>query len=98
MIGIVPLSTTIPISIEPYHYLIELPEPLPSPFDKLVMWAKCDMYSVVSMDRLDRFKEPKARYGGPRKWRDGKASLAQILELRKSVLCGLGFESLTIHP
>lgn len=97
LIGVVPLSTTAPRPAEPYHCLIELANPLPSPFNNPVMWAKCDMYSVVSLNRLDRIKEPKSRYGAPRKWCVGKASPQQIIELRKSVLCGLGFDSLTIH-
>jgi mRNA interferase MazF len=61
------------------------------------MWAKCDMYSVVSMQRLDRFKEAKQRHGGARQWRVGKANAAQIIALKKAVLCGIGFDSLTIH-
>jgi mRNA interferase MazF len=97
LVGVVPLSTTVPTSAEPYHCLIELDNPLPPPFDNPVMWAKCDMYSVVSMQRLDRFKEAKQRHGGARQWRVGKANAAQIIALKKAVLCGIGFDSLTIH-
>jgi mRNA interferase MazF len=97
LIGIVPLSTTAPDPIESHHCLIELEVPLPSPFHEPIMWAKCDMFSVVSLERLDRFKENKSRYDGVRQWRVGKASASQITSLRKSVLCGLGFDSLTIH-
>jgi mRNA interferase MazF len=97
LVGVVPLSTTVPTTAEPYHCLIELDNPLPPPFDNPVMWAKCDMYSVVSMQRLDRFKEAKQRHGGARQWRVGKASAAQIIALKKAVLCGIGFDSLTIH-
>jgi mRNA interferase MazF len=97
LVGVVPLSTTVPTSAEPYHCLIELENPLPPPFDNPVMWAKCDMYSVVSMQRLDRFKEAKQRHGGARQWRVGKANAAQIIALKKAVLCGIGFDSLTIH-
>jgi mRNA interferase MazF len=97
LIGVVPLSTTAPSPAEAYHCLIELDNPLPSPFDNPVMWAKCDMYSVVSMHRLDRFKEAKQRHGGARQWRVGKANASQIMALKKAVLCGIGFDSLTIH-
>jgi mRNA interferase MazF len=97
LIGVVPLSTTAPTPVEAYHCLIELHNPLPPPFDNPIMWAKCDMYSVVSMQRLDRFKEIKQRHGGKRQWRVGKASATQIIALKKAVLCGIGFDSLTIH-
>jgi uncharacterized protein YifN (PemK superfamily) len=95
LIGVVPLSTTAPTFSEAYHCLIELDDPLPAPFDSKMMWAKCDMYNVVSMRRLDRFKEAKPRHGGARRWRVGKANPAQIQALKKALLCGLGFESLT---
>ena len=97
LIGVVPLSTTVPTPAEAYHCLIELDNPLPPPFHNPGMWAKCDMYSVVSMQRLDRFKEAKQRHGGVRQWRVGKANAAQIIALKKAVLCGIGFDSLTIH-
>lgn len=97
LIGIVPLSTTAPAPAEAYHCLIELDRPLPAPFDNPIMWAKCDMYNVVSMQRLDRFKEARQRHRGVRQWFVGKASPAQITALKKAVLCGLGFDSLTIH-
>jgi mRNA interferase MazF len=97
LIGVVPLSTTVPTPAEAYHCLVELDNPLPPPFNNPVMWAKCDMYTVVSMQRLDRFKEAKQRHGGARKWRVGKANASQILALKKAVLCGIGFDSLTIH-
>jgi uncharacterized protein YifN (PemK superfamily) len=97
LIGVVPLSNTAPKPAEAYHCLIQLDNPLPAPFDNPIMWAKCDMYSVVAMQRLDRFKEAKQRHGGARQWRVGKANTLQIAALKKGILCGLGFDSLTIH-
>ena len=90
LVGVVPLSTTAPSTEEAYHCKIELDHVLPPPFDKPVMWAKCDMYGSVSLLRLDRFKEPKARYGGPRKWTSGQLADKQIEAVRRAVLCGLG--------
>ena len=92
LVGVVPLSTTAPSPEERYHCKIELDHMLPSPFDNRVMWAKCDMYGSVSLLRLDRFKEPRARYGGPRKWISGQLSKLQIEAVRKAVLCGLGLD------
>jgi uncharacterized protein YifN (PemK superfamily) len=91
VVGVVPLSTTAPDPEECYHCKIELVRALPPPFDKPMMWAKCDMYGSVSLLRLDRFKEPRARYGGPRKWSSGQLSDEQVRAVRAAVLRGLGF-------
>lgn len=96
LVTVVPLSTTEPETLLDYHCRIELANPLPEPFDAAVMWAKCDMVSSVSLDRLDRFKEPYRR-GGARRWRTGRVSAEQLRALKASVLCGLGFQNLTIH-
>lgn len=90
LVGVIPLSTTTPHSVEDYHCHVTLAVPLPPPFDSPTMWAKCDMFSAVSIDRLDRFKEPRARYGGARKWTNGQATPEQIQALRAALLCGLG--------
>lgn len=87
---VVPLSTTAPKSVECYHCIIELEKPLPAPFDATSMWAKCDMAAAVSLDRLDRFKEPRSRYGGPRSWRTGQVDEEQLAEIRSAIAAGLG--------
>lgn len=88
LVGVVPLSTTRPVSLEAYHCEIVLDRPLPKPFDAPVMWAKCDMYSSVSLLRLDRFK---AARGGNRQWTTGRVDESQLVALRAAVLYGLGF-------
>ncbi|WP_374944657.1 type II toxin-antitoxin system PemK/MazF family toxin [Sphingomonas sp.] len=97
LVTVVPLSTTEPIPVERFQYRIDLDPALPPPFDAPVAWAKCDMVSSVSLDRLDRFKIPRARYGGPRQWMVGRVSPEQLRAVRVATLCGLGFESLTKH-
>jgi uncharacterized protein YifN (PemK superfamily) len=96
LVTIVPLSTTAPTELLDYHCRIELEHPLPPPFDAPLMWAKCDLVSSVSLDRLDRFKEPHRR-GGPRQWRTGTVNTDQLRALKAGVLCGLGFSTLTKH-
>lgn len=59
------------------------------------MWAKCDMYSVVSRARLDRFKAGRAH--GKRLYVTGKLPAADLKAVRAAMLCGLGLDSLTIH-
>lgn len=91
LVGIVPLSTTEPDRMEGYHCFIELETPLPPPFDSPIMWAKCDMYSVVALRRLDRFKAPRSRQGGGRTWVAGELTGEQCEAVRQAVLIGLGF-------
>lgn len=93
--GVVPLSTTKPQALENFHCMIELERPLPEPFDSPVMWAKCDMFSVVSRARIDRFKAGRA--GGKRLFLAGKMSAEQLKAVKAATLCGLGLGSLTIH-
>lgn len=90
LVGIVPLSTTVPRTIEDYHCQITLTLPLPPPFDSPTMWAKCDMYQSVALQRLDRFKQPRNRYGGARKWTTGQVTAQQLEALKTAVLRGLG--------
>ena len=94
LVTVVPLSTTEPSPLLDYHCRLDMTSVLPEPFDAAVMWAKCDMVSSVSLDRLDRFKEPYQR-GGARRWRTGQVSKAQLASIRAAVLCGLGFSALT---
>jgi len=94
LVGVIPLSTSAPQEVEDFHCRLELDHPLPAPFDRPVMWAKCDMFSVLSRDRLDRFK---AGRGEKRIYVAGKVTADQLKALRAAMLCGLGLSSLTIH-
>jgi mRNA interferase MazF len=95
LVGVVPLSTTEPDALEDFHCHLELATPLPAPWDSPVMWAKCDMFSVLSRTRLDRFKA--GRGGGKRVFVAGKVSAEQLKAIKAALLCGLGLGSLTIH-
>ena len=97
VVTVIPLSTSEPLPLEIHQWRFEIEHPLPEPFDSPVMWAKCDLVSTVALERLDRFKEPRVRYGGPRKWTSSKISVEQLKEIRAAILCGLGLPSLTIH-
>ena len=95
LVGVIPLSTTPPDDPDKHHYYFELAHPLPEPFDSPTMWAKCDMFSVVSRARLDRFKAGRSQ--GQRIYVAGKVSADQLREIKAALLCGLGLDSLTIH-
>lgn len=97
VVTVVPLSTSEPDALEGFHWKYVPSQPFPAPFDSPIMWAKCDLVSSVALERLDRFKEPRVRYGGARKWTSGKLSATQLKEIKAAVLCGLGLASLTIH-
>jgi len=56
---IVPLSTTAPDQVQPYHY--HFPKnPMPQSLGEA--WAKCDMVVTVSIGRLDRIKVSRGIY------------------------------------
>jgi mRNA interferase MazF len=97
VVTVVPLSTTEPLPLETFQWKLVIAQTLPAPFHSPVMWAKCDMVSAVALERLDRFKQPQVRYGGPRKWTSSKVTPEQLKEVRAAILCGLGLSSLTIY-
>lgn len=97
LVAVVPLSTTPPVNVERHHCKIELARPLPAPFDSPAMWAKCDMIATVARDRLDRFKAGRKAGGGKRVFVSGMLDRSQFRLVKAAVLCGLGFDSLTIH-
>lgn len=97
LVAVVPLSTTPPNPAEAHHFGLELAVPLPVPFEEPQMWAKCDMVATVALSRLDRFRDGRVPGGGARRFRTGKVSAAQLVEIRKAILHGLGLGSLTIH-
>jgi uncharacterized protein YifN (PemK superfamily) len=49
---VVPLSTTQPKTIMPWHYLLSIPMPLPYPYNAQEHWVKCDIINTVSFNRL----------------------------------------------
>jgi len=50
---IVPLSTTAPNPVEPFHHRMD-PRSLLERLAGKETWAKCDMLATVSLERLDR--------------------------------------------
>lgn len=60
---IVPLSTTPPRKIRPYHCQILLDPPLPAPYDRPEMWVKADMIMCVAFHRLHLLQSGKSENG-----------------------------------
>ena len=92
-----PLSTTPPNPVEAHHCSITLAVALPKPFESPQMWAKCDMVATVARSRLDRFRDGRVAGRGSRRFTTGKVDAAQLREIRKAILHGLGLGSLTVH-
>lgn len=91
---IVPLSTTVPTKIEPYHYKLNIAPPLPSPYDNSHAWVKADMLYTVSFDRLTPpfiKKDP----SGKREYDARVIEKLDLIKIQECVLYGLGLTSLT---
>lgn len=87
---IVPLSTTPPEKIMPYHCQIELPNPPPKVLSK-VCWVKADMIAAVGLERLDFITTGKDG-GGKRLYYKESLSTGQISLVEAAILASLGIE------
>lgn len=88
LVTIVPLSTTIPNKIMPYHYFLTLNNPLPFPYDAPGMWVKGDMIYTF---HFSRFNVPFRRDENGSKILDLREISEEELEkIKRCVLCGLG--------
>jgi uncharacterized protein YifN (PemK superfamily) len=84
LVTVIPLSTTEPLHIEPYHYLLR-GNPVPGS-DARAVWAKCDLVASVSVERLDRRKVARGHYAV------GYVSLEQVRAMRVCAAISLGLE------
>lgn len=88
---VIPLSTSIPEIVEDHHHKICLERSLPRPFNRTKeVWAKCDMISTVSYNRLELFKGKKDTITGNRKYFIPKISNKDLKAIRMSTLHALG--------
>lgn len=82
---IVPLSTTVPAPLQPWHPTCQVEVP---GWEAQHAWAKCDMLSTVSFDRLDK---PHAKTRQGRKYHIVKLSALDLASVRQGVLAYLNF-------
>jgi len=85
---VVPLSTTWPINIRPWHYFLHLVEPLPKPYDCSECWAKCDMIATVSFGRLNLPFKGKDK-AGKRIYQINQLPDADLEAIRAAVWCAI---------
>lgn len=91
---VVPLSTTPPDPVMPYHSEIKLPFGLPHPFDADTQWVKGDMVAAVSFDRLDLIRLGK-RPDGSRRYLITPIGEELMGVVQGCVLNGIGLQALT---
>ena len=85
----VPLSCTEPRPIMPYHVLLQLERPLGGRWQETTLWAKCDMVTVTSFNRLELIRIGRDATG-KRIYNQDKLDPEQLLKLREAVARSIG--------
>lgn len=93
---IVPLSTTPPKEVAPYHFKLHVTPVLPEPYNADFHWVKGDMLYTVSFDRLFLPFNGKET-DGKRKYDVRVIDEADLLKIQQCILHGLGLTNLTAY-
>lgn len=93
---IVPLSTTPPREVAPYHFKLHVEPVLPKPYDANFHWVKADMLYTVSFSRLYLPWENKD-VDGNRNYDVRVIDMADLLKIQQCMLHGLGLTTLTAY-
>ena len=91
---IVPLSTTPPSPVMPYHYKLHMDTPLPQPYSAPFHWVKADMFATVSFERLSLPHAGKDK-SGKRQYVVKVVDAADLRNIRACMLHALGLSDLT---
>jgi len=91
---VVPLSTSAPTKIEPYHYRLHTDPPMHEPYSSPSHWVKADMVYTVAFSRLFLMTGGKDS-SGKRIYDNRIIDKADLLKIQSAVLCGLGLTALT---
>lgn len=81
---VVPLSTTPPVPVQPYHCEVATPG-IPPPFNSATSWAKADMVYTFSLDRLSRFRLHGRDADNKRMYVTGRVSLDDLAKIKECV-------------
>ncbi|MFU8788640.1 MAG: type II toxin-antitoxin system PemK/MazF family toxin [Methylobacter sp.] len=92
--AIVPLSTTPPSQIMPYHHKLHVDPVLPAPYDAKFHWVKADMIYTVSFDRLFLPFDGKDA-AGKRIYDVRVIDKADLIKIQHCILHSLGLTLLT---
>ncbi len=90
---IIPLSTTDPDKIMPYHYKLTIPFKLPDRWTSKTCWAKCDMIYSAGFHRIDLLRLGKE--DGRRVYQTECIPEESFKGLQRAMLHGLSLSSLT---
>lgn len=93
---VVPLSTTPPNPICPYHFKLHVTPVLPAPYNADFHWVKADMVYTVSFQRLYLPFDGKDA-SGKRKYDVRIIDRADLLKIQECMLHGLGLPHLTSY-
>lgn len=93
---VVPLSTTPPNPVCPYHHRLTTTA-MPPGHEAPEIWAKCDMIFAASWDRLELVKSDRDKATGKRTYWNQRASDADIRDIKRCILYTLALESLNNH-
>jgi len=85
LVTVVPLSTTQPQHLMPYHHEITLERPLPYPWNDNPCWAICDHPMTVCFERLSLPKLGKDQTG-KRKYLKMRLKKVDVDGVRRGVL------------
>lgn len=91
---VVPLSTTVPKNIMPYHHKLCTEPVLPAPYDSKYHWVKGNMLYTVSFSRLYLFTNGKDE-NGKRIYDARVPEKDDMIKVHQCILHGLGLQSLT---
>lgn len=93
---VVPLSTTPPHPICPYHFKLHVTPVLPAPYNADFHWVKADMVYTVSFHRL-YFPFNGKDASGKRSYDVRIIDKADLLKIQECMLNGLGLTHLTSY-
>ncbi|WP_254695520.1 type II toxin-antitoxin system PemK/MazF family toxin [Oceanicola sp. D3] len=93
---VVPLSTTAPDPVMPYHCALEVAFKMPSVWGNRKRWVKGDMVYAAGFHRIDLLSLGKDR-SGKRIYQTSTISEQQLAIVQRCVLQGLGLGTLTKH-
>ncbi len=91
---VVPLSTTSPRKIMPYHYKLYTSPPLPTPYEALFHWVKADMLATVSLKRL-RLPFRKKQNDMKREYDVRVVEQSDLIKIHQCILHAIGLSKLT---
>lgn len=96
LVTIVPLSLTAPDNVLPFHSQLDIPFEMPREWGQTSRWIKGDMINAVGFHRIDLLRLGKNE-NGKRKYQMQAIPMADMKNVRRCVLHGLGLSNLTKH-